>query len=153
GAFANHILWAKHIGITHRGSGAHASSGGTIEVVRGGPRLDLRGTWHDFQWPLAGKIVPFHSESGEFTFAGTWPYAVHATGLAQARDLPPMPTTIDGTLAKDRFTFRRGDVDLYGGHATLSGEVIWTPKDSWSFAGHVSDVDPSLIRPDLPGQL
>ena len=153
GAYSNHVLWAKHIGITHHASGAHVTSGGTIQVVKGGPRLDLHGTWHDFRWPLVGKVVPFHSSSGEFTLDGTWPYAVHATGMAQARDLPPMPTTIDGTLAKDRFSFTRGDIDLYGGHATLNGEVIWAPQDSWSFAGQVSDVNPALLRDDLPGKL
>src|SRR5262249_55594284 len=95
GAFANHILWARHIGITHRGSGGHANAGGTIEVVKDGPRLDLRGNWQDFQWPLVGKVVPFHSASGDFTVSGTWPYAIHATGMAQARTLPSMPVTID----------------------------------------------------------
>jgi translocation and assembly module TamB len=73
--------------------------------------------------------------------------------MAQARDLPPMPTTIDGNLAKDRFTFTKADVALYGGHATLSGEAIWAPMDSWSFAGHVTDINPALVRADLPGKL
>src|SRR5262249_24816355 len=112
GACANHILWAKHIGIKHRGSGAHAVGRGTIEVVKNGPRLDLRGSWTNFQWPLVGNVVPFHSSDGDFTLAGTWPYVVHASGMAQARDLPPMPTSVDGTLAKDRFTFTRGEIDL-----------------------------------------
>ncbi|HEV7444796.1 MAG TPA: hypothetical protein VGO18_19530, partial [Steroidobacteraceae bacterium] len=153
GAYANHVLWAKHIGITHHTSGAHATGGGTIEVVRNGPRLDLRGTWNDFRWPLAGKVAPFHSSSGDFTLQGTWPYSVHATCMAQARDLPPMPTTIDGSLARDRFTFTSADVDLYGGHATLSGEAVWAPLDRWSFAGHATDINPALVRADLPGKL
>jgi len=153
GAYSNHVLWAKHIGITHRTSGAHATGGGNIEVVRNGPRLDLRGAWTAFRWPLVGKVAPFHSSSGDFTLQGTWPYSIHATGMAQARDLPAMPTTIDGTLAKDRFTFTKGDVDLYGGHATLSGEAIWAPTDSWSFAGHLTDINPALVRADLPGKL
>ncbi|MFL6604623.1 MAG: translocation/assembly module TamB domain-containing protein [Steroidobacteraceae bacterium] len=153
GAYANHILWAKHIGITHRTTGAHATGGGTIEVVKNGPRLDLRGAWNDFRWPLSGKVAPFHSASGDFTLQGTWPYSVHGTGMAQARDLPPMPTTIDGSLAKDRFTFTKADVDLYGGHATLSGEAIWAPVDSWSAVGHATDINPALVRPDLPGKL
>ena len=153
GAYANHILWAKHIDITHRSSGAHASGGGTIQVIKNGPLLDLRGTWRDFQWPLVGKTIPFHSSTGDFTVAGTWPYVIHASGMAQARDLPSMPTTIDGTLAKDRFTLTRGEVDLYGGHASMNGVVIWTPQDSWSFSGRASDIDPSLVRADLPGKL
>lgn len=153
GAYSNHVLWAKHIGITHRGSGAHTTGAGTIEVVKNGPLLDLRGTWHDFRWPLVGKVVPFHSSTGEFTLSGTWPYSIHATGMAQARDLPPMPTTIDGSLARDRFTFNKADIDLYGGHATVSGEAIWTPADSWSVAGRVNDINPALVRKDLPGKL
>lgn len=153
GAYANHVLWAKHIGITHRGSGAHATGAGTIEVTKGGPLLHLHGDWRDFQWPLVGKAIPFHSSSGDYTFDGTWPYAVHATGIARARELPPMPTTIDGTLAKDRFTFTRGEIDLYGGHASMTGEVAWTPSESWAFAGRVADIDPGLLREDLPGRL
>jgi len=153
GAYSDHVVWAKHIGITHRTSGAHTTASGTIEVIKNGPLLDLRGTWRDFRWPLVGKLVPFHSPSGDFTLGGTWPYSVHATGLAQARDLPVMPTTIDGSLAKDRFTFKQADIDLYGGHATVNGEAIWTPVDSWSVAGHVTDVNPALVRKDLPGKL
>jgi translocation and assembly module TamB len=153
GAFANHVLWAHHIGITHRGSGAHTNAGGTIEVIPKGPRLNLRGNWHDFQWPLVGKTVPFHSASGDFTVAGTWPYAIHASGMAQAKALPSMPATIDGALAKDRFTFGKADVDLYEGHAVLSGEAVWSPKDSWSVAGHLSDVNPAFLRADLPGKV
>ncbi|MBS0421602.1 MAG: translocation/assembly module TamB domain-containing protein [Proteobacteria bacterium] len=153
GAYSNHVLWAKHIGVTHRESGAHASAGGTIEVVKNGPRLNLRGTWQNFRWPLVGKVAPFHSSTGEYTLEGTWPYSVHATGMAQAKELPPMQTTIVGELAKDRFTFTQGDVDLYGGHATVSGETVWTPADRWAFSGHIVDVNPALLRSDLPGRL
>ena len=106
------------------------SSGGTIEVIKNGPRLDLRGTWHDFRWPLIGKMVPFHSSSGEFTLGGTWPYSVHASGMAQARDLPPMQTTILGALARDRFTFTKGDVDgTVSYDATALATAGWSTSD------------------------
>jgi len=153
GAYNDHILWAKHIDVTHRATGAHALAGGTIEVVKGGPRLNLRGAWQNFRWPLVGKVAPFHSATGEYTLQGTWPYSVHATGMAQAQDLPPMQTALVGELAKDRFTFTQADIDLYGGHATVRGETIWNPADSWSFAGHIAEVNPALIRSDLPGRL
>jgi len=48
--------------------------------------------------------------------------------MAQAQDLPPMRTTIEGSLARDRFTFTRVDVDLYGDTPTLNGEAVWTPQ-------------------------
>jgi translocation and assembly module TamB len=153
GSFSNHVLWMKHVEITHRKSGAHASGAGTLEAVKNGPRIDLRGSWRDFQWPLVGKAIPFHSASGDFTFDGTWPYAIHAVGIARVRDLPPMPTTIDGSLAKNSFSFSKADVDLYDGHATLNGEVIWAPAKSWSVTGHASDLNPGRLREDLPGKL
>jgi len=117
GAYANHLLWAKHIGVTHHTSGAHATGGGIIEVVRNGPRLDLRGLWTDFRWPLAASLrrstarraISRCKAHGRIRFT-------HRHGAGQ--DLPPMRTTIEGSLARDRFTFTRVDVDLYGGHAT-----------------------------------
>ncbi|MBV8806547.1 MAG: hypothetical protein JO042_15930, partial [Sinobacteraceae bacterium] len=153
GTYAHHVLWAKHMEITHRASGSHASGEGTIEMVKDGPKLDLRGSWRDFQWPLMGKVVPFHSASADFTVSGTWPYSVHVAGVGQAGNLPPMPATIDGTLAKDRFTFNRADIDLYEGHATLTGEAVWSPRETWVVTGHVSDVNPASVRADLPGKL
>jgi translocation and assembly module TamB len=153
GAFSNHVLWMKHVELTHRKSGAHVTGGGTLEVVKNGPRMDLRGNWRDFQWPLVGKSIPFHSASGDFTFAGVWPYSIHASGIAKVRDLPDMPATIDGSLAKTGFSFAKADVDLYDGHATLSGQVIWAPAQSWSVSGHANDINPGRLRADLPGKL
>jgi translocation and assembly module TamB len=153
GAYSNHTLWMKHVEITHRKSGAHVTGGGTLQVVKNGPRMALHGSWHDFQWPLAGKVIPFHSASADFTIDGTWPYSIHASGMARVRDLPPMPATIDGSLAKDNFSFTKADIDLYDGHATLSGQVIWSPKQSWLAAGHASELNPGRLREDLPGKL
>ena len=153
GAYADHVLWAKHIELTHLASQAHAAGAGTITVVRGGPRLDLRGTWRDFRWPLIGPAAPVHSPSGDYTIAGTWPYAIHAHGTGIIRDLPPMPMTVDGHLAKDRFTFESANVGLYGGRATLQGNAVWAPARSWSVAGRFIDIDSGQLRADVPGKL
>ena len=32
-----------------------ASASGTIAIVDHGPRLDLKGEWSDFRWPLTGR--------------------------------------------------------------------------------------------------
>jgi len=55
GSFAKHVLTVKHVDLTHRSSGAQASGSGTIGIVHGGPRLDLRGSWQNFRWPMVGK--------------------------------------------------------------------------------------------------
>ncbi|MGH8138897.1 MAG: translocation/assembly module TamB domain-containing protein [Steroidobacteraceae bacterium] len=153
GAYANHLVWAKHFEITHRASHAQVTGGGSIGVVKNGPLLNLQGSWQDFRWPLTGRDVPFRSASGDFTLNGLWPYAVHMTGIATVRNLPPMPARVDGTLAKDRFSFNTAEVDVFDGTASVSGAVIWAPARSWSLSGRATGINPARLRADLPGKL
>lgn len=155
GFYSNHVLTARRMSARHIATGATATGAGTFEVVKGGPRLDLQGSWQDFRWPLVGKDkdVPFHSPSGTYTVKGILPYEVHLDGVAKVQDFPLMPTQVDGELGKDHFTYRRGEVDLFQGHASLSGTVTWSPHNTWAAAGRFTGIDPSYFRPDLPGKL
>ena len=153
GSFAKHVLTVKHVDLTHRSSGARASGSGTIGIIHGGPRLDLRGSWQSFRWPLLGKDVPFHSPSGNYSIEGTLPYAVQLDGLALVSGLPQIPARITGTLGKDRFEFKRADLDAYDGHAQLDGEVVWAPDQKWIVNGTLTGMNPAHLRSDLPGSL
>jgi translocation and assembly module TamB len=155
GFYHDHVLTARHMSARHIATGALATGSGTIEVVKGGPRLELHGNWRDFRWPLVGKDkdVPFHSPSGIYTLKGVLPYDVHLDGIARVRDLPLMPAVVDGSLGKDHFTYTRAEVDLFQGHASVSGTVTWSPKNTWTVAGRLTGIDPSYFRPDMPGKL
>ena len=161
GSYANRVLTVDQIELTHGSSGAHASGSGTIGIVPHGPRLDLKGTWQDFRWPLVGqnvgqnvdKDVPFRSAAGDYAIDGILPYDVHLNGVAVVNDLPQIPGRVAGTLGKDRFEFRRADLDAYEGHAELNGEVVWTPAQTWTVNGAVTGVNPAHIRSDLPGAI
>ncbi|MGB6605489.1 MAG: translocation/assembly module TamB domain-containing protein [Steroidobacteraceae bacterium] len=153
GGFAAHVLVAKHMEVRHLASGAHAEGSGSIAIVPGGPRLDLKGSWNDFRWPLVGRDVAVQSTAGEFTLAGTLPYHVQARGSLKPAQFQAMALDVDGTLGKDGFGFERADVDLLGGHAQVHGEVVWSPHDVWSVAGTASGINPASLRPDLPGSV
>src|SRR6185437_9084240 len=153
GSFAKHVLTVKHVDLTHRSSGAQAYGSGTIGIVHGGPRLDLRGSWQNFRWPMVGKEVPFRSASGHYSIAGTFPYAVQLAGVATVNGLPQIPARVTGTLGKDRFELKRADLDAYSGHAQLEGEVVWAPEQKWVVNGTLTDMDPAHLRSDLPGSL
>ncbi len=153
GTYSNRVLTAKSIDLTHRSSGAHATGAGTIGIVAKGPRLDLKGTWKDFRWPLLGKEVPFHSTSGEYALEGILPYTVHANGIATVTGLPPIPMRVAGTLGKDRFEFSQADLDAFDGHAQLNGEVVWAPAETWVVDGQVTGMNPAHFRDDLPGAI
>ncbi len=151
GSYADRVLTAKHMELRHPGSGARASGAGTIGID--GPRLDLGGEVSDFRWPLVGRDPALSGASGSFTLAGVLPYRVHATGSARAAGLPPMPLEVDGTLGKDSFGFDTAEIDLFGGHASVSGQVVWSPVESWSVLGHAAGINPGALRPDLPGSV
>jgi translocation and assembly module TamB len=153
GHYADHVLTATHMEARHSGSGARAVASGTFGVVDQGPRLDLRGRWDDFRWPLVGRYVAVSSASGNFTLQGLLPYKVHLSGRGRAADLPEMPVELDGTLGKDSFAFAAAEVDLFGGHASASGVATWSPSETWSMNGRATGINPGTVRADLPGSV
>jgi translocation and assembly module TamB len=153
GRYADHLLTVKRMDARHIASGARASAAGTIAIVDNGPRLDLSGDWDDFRWPLIGRDIAVRSPAGAFTLKGVLPYAVHAVGSARAVDLPVMPVDVRGTLGKDSFSFDTAEVDLFSGHASVSGSVVWSPGETWSVSGRVTGINPGALQPDLPGSV
>lgn len=153
GGFAAHVLVARHMEARHLASGARAAGSGSIAIVPGGPKLDLKGSWNNFRWPLVGRDVAVESKAGEFTLAGKLPYHVQARGELKPAGFQAMPLDVDGALGKDRFSFERADVGLLGGHASVHGEVVWSPHDTWSVAGTATAINPASLRADLPGSL
>ena len=153
GGFAAHVLEARHMEVRHPASGAHAEGSGSIAIVPGGPRLDLKGSWSGFRWPLVGRDVTAGSAAGEFTLAGVLPYRVQMRGDLEPAGFEALRLDVDGRLGKDRFAFERADLDLLDGHASVHGEVVWSPHAAWSVAGTASGINPASLRADLPGSL
>src|SRR6185437_7286059 len=136
GGYSRQVLTATRIDIVHQASGAHTIASGSIGIVPGGPRLDLRGTWRNFRWPLVGRNVPFSSSEGSFELSGLRPYDFHNKGLARVAGLAPVPADVSGKLDADGVDISRAGLDLYRGHADVHGQVTWAPVQRWSVAGH-----------------
>ena len=153
GNYAAHTLSARSMEARHLGSGARATASGTIAIVDNGPRLELKGEWSDFRWPLVGRDAAVRSAAGSFTLAGLMPYQVQVRGRGRAAQLPEMTIEASGTLGKEGVTFDPAEVDLLGGHASVSGNLLWSPSESWSIHGRATDINLKELRPDLPGSL
>src|SRR6185437_11703680 len=108
GGYSDKVLTARRIDILHPASGARTIASGTIGIVPAGPRLDLRGTWRNFRWPLAGRNVPFRSREGSFELSGLRPYEFHTRGQAQIAELAPVPADVAGKLGDDGVSVSRG---------------------------------------------
>lgn len=152
GEYADRVLQARRIDITHRASQANATGSGKIGLVEDGPKLALHGTWRDFRWPLVGDVA-MRSATGEYTVNGVWPYALTAMGELAPGPLPSMKFDLQGALAKQSLAVTQANVQALDGNAALTGEVAWAPAETWSVAGKASRVNPGLIRKDLPGKL
>src|SRR5262249_44252652 len=137
----------------HVASGARASGSGTIDIVDHGPRLDLKGEWSDFRWPLTARQAAGRSPAGSFAISGLMPYEGRLSGRGRAAELPEVAVDARGTLGKDGLTFDPAEVDLFDGHASVSGNVLWSPSQSWSVKGRASRINPAALRPDLTGSL
>ena len=153
GAYANSVVTARRIELTHHASGAHVTSTGTIGVVDNGPRLDLKGSWREFRWPLVGADIAVRSAAGDYALSGTWPYDLRGSAVVSVPNFTAVPIKIEAQLAKDRLTVRSAELQALGGQASVSGAVVWAPGQSWSVEGNASGINPGKLRPDLPGQL
>jgi len=153
GAYANNVLTARRMELTHQASGAHLTGAGTIGVVDNGPRLNLKGNWREFRWPLVGSDVALRSAGGDYAISGTWPYDLRGNALVSVRNFNSIPIKMAAQLAKDRLTVKSADLTLLDGQAHLAGEVVWAPGQSWSVAGNATGINPGKMRADLPGQL
>ena len=151
GHYAAHVLTATQMEVRHVASGARASAAGTFTIIDHGPRLDLGGSWSDFRWPLVGRDPAVRSAEGAFVLSGVLPYEVRVSGRARAAELPEMTVELTGTLGKDDFSFDPAAVALLGGRADASGRIAWSPTESWSVSGRATDINPGILRADLPG--
>jgi translocation and assembly module TamB len=157
GSYSRGVVTARRIGLNHRGvgtgPGTQVALAGTIAISDSGPRLDLRGDWQQFRWPLAVATPAVRSTRGRFTLAGSGPYAISAAGDARIGQLPQISAAIDAQLLPGRIEITQATADVLGGSARLAGEAAWLPAERWQLKGTVRGLDPGRWRAALPGRL
>ena len=154
GDYADRVITVKRLMIRHPASGASITGRGTIGIAVHGPRLDLSGDWSDFRWPLVGRAAAVRSPSGRYVLRGIWPYDLEASGTLALARLEPIGFDLTGHLGKRHLAVTSGSLSAFGGSARLTaGTAIWSPSPGWSATGSATNVNPSSVRPDLPGRL
>jgi translocation and assembly module TamB len=154
GRYADRVVTATRLEITHRASQASVTAAGDIGIAANGPRLALHGSWRDFRWPLLGKDPAARSAEGHFSADGVWPYTVSLQGPLLVPGIDqPIPLSVRGELAKTGLRVDAGRAELYRGSADFTSQVIWSPAQSWAISGEMHGLDPATLRPDFPGRL
>jgi translocation and assembly module TamB len=153
GRYHARVLSISRLRLRHAASGAIADAQGSVSLVAGGPRLDLRGEWNQFRWPLTDAEAPIHSERGSYTLQGLRPYALTAQAELRAADLPAVELGVRGRFAPGAFIADSAELGALGGRSQLRGELRWSPAPSWQLQGRVSELDVAQLRPGLAGRL
>ncbi len=153
GLYHARVLTISRLRLRHAASGAIADAQGSVTVMAGGPRLDLRGEWTQFRWPLAASDAPIHSERGSYTLQGQRPYALTVQGQLRAAAAPPLQIALRGRLARDALTADDAEVAAWGASSQLRGELRWAPAAAWRVQGRISDLDVAQLRPGIAGRL
>ncbi len=154
GSYSERTLTVRQAEIKQAPSGLDLVARGEIGIVAGGPRLKLTGTWTGFRWPLMGDSPAVRSPSGEYLLQGIWPYELHGSGELAVSGQQPIGIDLVGMLGKQQLAVTKASLRAFGGTTVLSaGTAIWAPRPSWSASGTATGLDPSSVRPDLPGRL
>ena len=153
GSYHARVLTIARLRLRHAASGAIADAQGSVTVMAGGPRLDLRGEWTQFRWPLAAADAPIHSERGGYTLQGQRPYALSAQGQLRAASGPELQIALRGRLARDALSVDSAELEAWGAHSQLTGELRWAPAAAWRVQGRINDLDVAQLRPGIAGRL
>jgi len=153
GAYADRQLTLGDSTLLHRPSGTRATVHGTVDFGAGEPVLKLAGGWTTLRWPMLDGPPAFTSRQGQYTLEGTRPWQVTASGEIAAAGVSGMTGSMRGTLDKGSFTIEQASLALLGGNAVVSGQAQWEPAENWHVSGHMTGLDPTQLRADLPGRL
>ena len=153
GRYAASVLTVARLRLRHAQSGAVVDAQGSVTLATGGPRLELRGEWTQFRWPLAAADAPIHSARGSYTLQGLRPYALSAQGELRAPDLPALQIALRGRFTPGALIADSAEVATLGARSQLGGELRWSPAPSWRIQGRVTDLDVAQLRPGITGRL
>lgn len=109
--------------------------------------------WQKLRWPLTDGSV-FHSENGQGTIDGSLDkYRFNLSTDRPWAQAPPSTwyATAEGNL--DGLNVKSLRVTALHGEANATGKLNWSPQLSWQAEINATDINPSALWPQWPGQL
>ncbi|MGH8217247.1 MAG: translocation/assembly module TamB domain-containing protein [Steroidobacteraceae bacterium] len=152
GGYSDRVITIRQLELA-QSSGAALSVQGRIGIVPHGPRLDVKGQWTRFRWPLAGPRLAVSSASGRYTLEGMRPFGLTASGELTVRGLEPIGFDLEGALDDRGLSVRQAALRAFDGRAQIAGSIAWSPQVTWSAQGSAAGVSPVSLRRDLPGRV
>jgi translocation and assembly module TamB len=124
---------------------------GTLAVADE-PAFDLTASWTGFRWPLDGEAL-FTSPRGELRAEGWTEFGYRVSGDFVPAAGPPFSGEAAGRFTADATVVDEADLRVAGGRVMLKGSLGRGDAAAWSVSGRATGIDPSRLRPELPGRL
>jgi len=149
-SYADRVMTIPDLAMTTP-DGFAATLAGSFEFVDE-PSYDLRASWTDLDWPLAGKPV-LHSVRGDAALAGWTEFSWRLNGEFDPLVAPVFAGTASGRFTTEAIHVEASDLRTLGGRVAATGRLDRDEARAWTVAGRVRGIDPAGIRPELPGRL
>ncbi|MGV6825622.1 MAG: translocation/assembly module TamB domain-containing protein [bacterium] len=113
----------------------------------------VNGAWERLQWPLAG-LPDVALESGTLQATGIpSAYTMNLSSQVQGQDIPDAQLNLEGNGNDQRIDITTLNADVLNGAINATGTVVWAPALEWSAKLQGSELDPSVMAVDWPGQI
>ncbi len=149
-SFASPVVTLESLAL-EAAPGLDLRASGTLRVGEA-PAFDVSATWDAFRWPLAGDPL-VASPRGSLEAEGWTEFGYRVSGdFAPVRG-PPIAGTASGRFTAAALVVDSSSWSVLGGNVTLAGSLGRGDRQDWSVSGRAARIDPSRLRPELPGRL
>jgi translocation and assembly module TamB len=149
-SFERPVLRVESLSLTAAGS-LDLRAAGTLRIGEE-PTFDVAADWDALQWPLAGDPV-IASARGSLQARGGREFDYRVAGSFAPAAGPAFAGEASGRLTESALQVEASSWQVLGGDVSLAGSLGRGEAKPWSVSGRAARIDPSGMRPQLPGRL
>ena len=113
---------------------------------------DVSASWTGFRWPLTGDAL-VASPRGSLEANGWTDFSYRLSGEFEPAVGPPFAGQAAGRFTSGEIAVDESTWQVLGGRVALRASLGRDETQVWSLSGRAADIDPSKLRPALPGRL
>lgn len=127
---------------------------GSVDDLLGSPQLVVGGNWQKLRWPLESKAPQVSSEQGDFEISGGLnDYRIKLKAELSQQYLPKAQLVFNGKGSMDALAIEKLKIQSTTGTFELAGAISWQDGTVFDLTATGQEFNPSIILPDLPGNL
>jgi len=116
------------------------------------PTYAVSADWTNFRWPLTGELL-VASPRGSLAAQGWTEFSWRVNGKFRPAAGPPLTGEGTGRFTASAIEVEDSSWQVLGGGVSLAGSLGRDGGNAWSARGRATDVNPAVLREELPGRL